>query len=104
MQNYSVVSTSKITCFDPIKNSWTILGNLNTARFGHGVVQVENEFIVIGGFPKEYFSLGPKWSTKDMIVASESCKLNEIWQTVKCTYRQPKLSYFALYPELFLLP
>ena len=77
--------------FDPIKNSWIKLGNLKVARYGHGVIQVDNEFIVVGGI-----------RDGDDNVPTESCKLNG--QSMKCTTREPQLSRFVFYPELMLLP
>ena len=74
-----------------MENSWKKLGNLNMSRAGHGVIQVDNEFIVVGGLRR---------INED--VPTESCKLNG--QSMTCTTRQPKLSNFALYPELMLVP
>ena len=79
---------STIARFDPIENSWTKLGDLKVARYGHGVIQVDNEFIVVGGEPK----IGS--------VMTESCKLNG--QSMTCTTREPQLLKFAWYPELML--
>ena len=78
---------STIGRFDPIKNSWTELGKLWRPRFGHGVIQVDNEFIVVGG---------------DANLPSESCKLNG--QSMKCASREPGLTKFVNYPELMLIP
>ena len=81
---------STIARFDPIKNSWTKLGNLNVARYEHGVIQVDNEFIVVGGSRKG-----------DEDEPTESCKLNG--KSMTCTSREPRLSGFSNYPELMLL-
>ena len=89
--NYSGGSQSTIARFDPIENSWTKLGNLKVARRGHGVIQVNNEFIVVGG---------NRYSDEDE--PTESCKLNG--QSMTCTTREPQLSDFTLYPELMLMP
>ena len=67
------------------------MGNLNEARYGHGVIQVDNEFIVVGGS-----------RDGDEDEPTESCKLNG--KTMKCTEREPQLSNFAWYPELMLIP
>ena len=83
---------STIARFDPVANSWTKLGNLKVYRYGHGVIQVDNEFIVVGGCKDD--------DCKNS-VPTESCKLNE--QSTACTTRQPQLSYFAFYPELMLI-
>ena len=85
--NNSKEYLSTIARFDPIENSWTKLGNLKVARYGHGVIQVDNEFIVVGGRGN---------------LPTESCKLNG--QSMKCTTREPQLLNFAYYPELMLFP
>ena len=82
--------------FDPFSNIWTKLGDLKLARQLHGVIQVENEFIVVGGFTssvdnKKYNGYTP----------TESCKLNG--QSMICTTRKPHLLWFAEYPELMLI-
>ena len=88
--NYSSEKQSIIARFDPIKNSWTKLGNLQVARLGHEVIQVNNEYIVVGGI--DGFS-GDE--------PTESCKLNR--QSMICTTREPQLSLFTYYPELMLV-
>ena len=87
----SYKSQSTIARFDPIEDSWTKLGNLKVARRGHGVVQVDNDFIVVGGN-----------QDGDKDEATESCKLNE--QFMICTTRYPKLIDFGFYPELLIIP
>ena len=88
--NNSGGSQSTIARFDPIENSWTELGNLKVARYGHGVIQVDNEFIVVGG----HLDGAEEEPT-------ESCKLNG--QSMTCTTREPQLSHFSFYPELMLV-
>ena len=83
---------STIARFDPIQNSWTKLGDLTMDRDGHGVIVVENEFIVVGG---------NRNGKEDE--PTESCKLqNE--QSMNCTQREPHLATFTLYPELLFIP
>ena len=89
--NYSKERQSTIARFDPIENSWTKLGDLKVARHGHGVIQVYNEFIVVGGS-----QIGNKNKP------TESCKLKQ--QTMICTTREPSLSTFSYFPELMLIP
>ena len=91
IQNNSRKYQSTIARFDPVQNSWTKLGNLRVARSGLGVIQVENEFIVIGG---------GRSSSEDE--PTESCTLNG--QSMTCTIREPSLSNFVAYPELMLMP
>ena len=67
------------------------MGNLKVARRGHGVIQVDNEFIVVGGVN------GIKGDEP-----TESCKLNG--ESMTCTTREPHLSEFAFFPELILFP
>ena len=80
-----------ITRFDPIVNSWTKLGNLEVARNAHAVIQVDNEFIVVGGH-RQFAEDEP----------TESCKLNGKLMT--CTTREPSLSTFAADAGLMLIP
>ena len=87
--NYIKSELSTIARFDPIENSWTKLGNLKMARRGHGVIQVDNEFIVVGG-----------WSDNYVLLPTESCKLNG--KSMICTKRKPDLNLFVWYPELML--
>ena len=84
---------SIIVRFDPIKNSWTKLGNLKVARRGHGVIQVDNEFIVVGGCRD--------WQCNED-APTESCTLKE--QAMTCTTREPRLASFIKYPELMHIP
>ena len=59
-------------------------------RSGHGVIQVDNQFIVVGG--NRAYGDEP----------TESCKFNK--ESIICTTREPQLSNFAYYPELMLTP
>ena len=88
--NSSDKTQSTIARFDPVQNNWTKLGNLKVARRGLGVIQVKNEFIVVGGL-----------DGVDGGEPTETCKLNE--QSITCSTREPTLSKF-LYPELMLMP
>ena len=92
--NDSKSRESAIARFDPIQNSWSKLGNLNVARSSHGVIQVNNEIIVVGGTSG---CLGCGF----VDVPTESCKLNG--QSMKCVTREPELWNFAYFPELMLV-
>ena len=94
---------STIARFDPVQNSWTILANLQVARRGHGVIQVDNEFIVVGGTRNGY------------LVPTESCKFSDSYYSssysralmgdpMACITREPQLSDSDFYPELMLIP
>ena len=89
--NKSRKHLSTIARFDPIQNSWTKLGDLNVAQAGHGVIQVDNQFIVVGGS-----------RDGDEDKPTESCKLNG--ESVICITREPQLSVFTYYPELMINP
>ena len=90
----SKVFQSTIARFDPIEDSWTKLGKLKVARSGHDVIQVDNEFTVIGGISVVGGSPGGE--------PTESCKLNK--DSMTCVVREPKLSNFAFHPALILTP
>ena len=47
---YSRDTLSSILCLHAATLSWSNVGQLNSARYGHGVIKVENIFMVIGGF------------------------------------------------------
>ena len=81
---------STIARFDPIQNSWTKLGDLNVARDGHGVIQVDNEILVIGGS-----------RDSDDDEPTESCKLDG--ESMSCTTREPQLASFYYYAEIMHL-
>ena len=81
-----------IAQFDPVQDSWTKLGDLKVARLGHGVIQLDNDFIVIGGNSQD--------SKTKIPVPTETCKLNG--ESIICTEREPKLLDF-LYSKLMLI-
>ena len=83
----SSVSRPEIARYDPIENSWTKLGNLKWRREGHGVIQVDGNFIVVNGKGSQ---------------PNELCKLKR--QSMICEVKWPKLLKFEYYPELMLLP
>ena len=70
------------------------MGKLKVARGGHGVIQVDREFIVVGG---------DRTGSDQLNEPTESCKLDE-HDKMTCTTRQPQLSNFEYYPELMLIP
>ena len=76
------------------------MGDLKVARQAHGVIQVDNEFIVVGGIgsvyiPRTILKLGSYES-----LLTESCRLNG--QSMTCTTRKPLLKQFAWTPKLIL--
>ena len=79
--NFFPDSRKEIARFDPIRNSWTKLGELNSARNAHRVIQADNQFIVIGGFGNR---------------TTESCRISGEF-SMKCNAREPQLLDFAWY-------
>ena len=66
--------------------TWSNVGNLSSARNAHGVILVENTFMVIGGL-----------STKP----NEACQLNNGQFT--CEAKTSSLNYYYYYPLPFLV-
>jgi len=69
-----------------INNNWSLAGNLNTARDGHGAIYLDGSILVVGGSGHRQ---------------SEKCYLNQ--GTVSCTSQKPSLAEYHGYPELFLV-
>merc|ERR1719285_447850 len=67
-------------------NNWSLAGNLNTARRGHGAIYLDNSFLVVGG---------------EGNLQSEKCDLDR--GTVSCTSQEPSLNSYYSYPELYLV-
>ena len=89
---------SEIVRFDPIEDIWTKLGDLKVPREGHGVILVDNEFVVVGGVR------GNTHAHEKVLLdePTESCKLTG--DSMTCTMREPKLKKCKVYPELMLIP
>ena len=69
-----------IARFDPAKNVWKNLGKLIKPRNRHSVVQLDNNFIIVGG---------KRYNNGDY-VPTESCKFNKKSKMI-CTERKPEL-------------
>ena len=69
-----------IARFDPAKNVWKHLGKLIKPRNRHSVVQLDNNFIIVGG---------KRYNNGDY-VPTESCKFNKKSKMI-CTERKPEL-------------
>ena len=69
---------STIARFHPVENIWTYLGKLNVARSGHGVIQFDDEFIIVGG-ERDSEEEEP----------TESCEFSG--HSMTCTIRRPYL-------------
>ena len=91
-QNNKSEFQKAIAQFDPVQDSWTKLGDLKVARLGHGVIQLDNDFIVIGGNSQD--------SKINIPVPTETCELNG--ESIICTERDPKLLNFV-YSKLMLI-
>ena len=66
---------------------WTKAGQLNRGRYGHNVIFDGQYIIVVGG---------------ELERDTERCQLQN--GAITCTTQEPKLNYYYLYPELFLVP
>ena len=79
--------TDVIAKFDPNSNKWSKMGNLQTRRFGLGVIEINEKFLVMGGTGEP-----------DQML-SEECEIkNEI---INCTTR--KLTMQVIYPEMMMV-
>ena len=74
------VRVDTIARFDPAKNVWKNLGKLIKPRNRHSVVQLDNNFIIVGG---------KRYNNGDY-VPTESCKFNKKSKMI-CTERKPEL-------------
>ena len=89
-----MIHRDEIVRFDPIKNTWRQLGKLLTSRQGHGVIQVDDDFIVVNGHSWTYSFSGK--------TSNELCKLKG--KSMICTAIEPRMYDFKYYPELMLIP
>ena len=82
----SSVKTSEntIAAFSTVTKQWKKLGELNEARYAHGVFIQEGDFIVVGG------DNGTR--------GTERCILNE--DEIRCTVIDPELYDYSYYPEM----
>ena len=76
--------STTIAAFSTVTKEWKKVGNLNQARFAHGVFIQQGNFIVVGGY---FGTLG-----------TERCILNE--DEIRCTVIDPELSTYYYYPEM----
>ena len=80
------VSVSTIAKFEPTKNIWTKLGNLQFSRHGFGAIEIQKQFLILGGEGKK---------------RTEVCVLNS--ETIKCKSREPTLNNFQSYPAMMVI-
>ena len=76
--------SNTIAKFSTLTKEWTKLGELNQARFAHGVFIQQGDFIVVGGFKGD--------------LRTERCTLNE--DAIRCTLIDPELKNYGYYPEM----
>ena len=76
-------SSSTIAEFDPKKNIWTMLTNLQFSRHGFGVIEIEKKFVVLGGEGK---------------IRSELCQYG--MNGLECKSREPTLTSFKNNPAM----
>merc|ERR1712106_93827 len=65
---------SRIAAYTPSTNEWTTEGSMKTARIRHGVINISNEYVVIGGYMYGQHS-------------SEKCRY--VNDQLECTYQNP---------------
>ena len=74
-----------ILCLNAASWTWSNVGQLNSGRLAHGVIQVENKFMVLGG---------------DGTKRNEACILSNGYFT--CEEKGPSLTWYNL-PLVFLV-
>ena len=79
-------AVSIIAKFDPTKNVWTKLGNLQFSRYAFGAIEVQKHFLIMGGEEKK--------RTETCVISGES---------IKCKSREPTLNNFQFYPALMVV-
>ena len=84
-ENYSGTGFSSILGLNAASWTWSSVGEMNSGRYGLGVIQVENSFMVLGGT-----------GTKQ----NEVCVLNN--ERFTCEETNSSLSYYYL-PFVFLV-
>ena len=78
-----------IAQLDSVTLTWSKVGELNVGRYGHNVIEVRAEFLVIGG--------GGRGVTE-----TERCRF--VAGQIRCTRQKPLLELYAWYPELVSVP
>lgn len=81
---HAATGQSTIASFDTISKEWKKVGDLNQARYGHGVLIQQDYFIVVGGL--------------DGYLSTERCYFVD--DSVECVTVEPVVNFYAYYPEL----
>ena len=80
--------SSTIAAFSTVTKEWKKLGELKQARYYHGVIIQNGDFVVVGG--------------NDGQLGTERCILSE--DTITCTVIDPVLDHYYYYPEMMSVP
>ena len=80
-------TTKTIAAFSTVTKEWKVCGKLKNYRSSHGVIVSDGGFLVVGGLSNQ---------------ETERCTLDG--DSVECTLIEPKLDYYAGYPEMMPVP
>ena len=80
--NGSISAT--IACFSTISKQWSKVGELNDARYAHGVFADADHFVVVGGYGS---------------FSTERCYFTNKSQ-LQCETVNPVVDYYIYYPEM----
>ena len=87
-----VISTTDygriVARFDMETREWSQVGALNNGRYGHGAIEIDSSFLIIGGYG-EYLT--------------EKC-INNGENVIECSNQKPSLYKYYSHPELFYVP
>ena len=90
------ISIKTIAAFSTVTKEWKKYGELNYARYGHGVFVHQGEFIVVGG---EHYGGSDDHATK---LSTERCTLVE--DSIECKAVDPVFNNYFSYPEMIRVP
>ena len=93
-----IYASADIALFTTESETWTKIGQLQTRRQGHGVIDLGDHFLVVGGINYDEES-----SSVEDDLPTEKCKLDEN-DNMKCSSIDPVLNFYVQYPELFVVP
>ena len=80
------VTITTVAKFNPTKNIWTKLGNLQFSRHGFGAIETQKQLLIMGGEGKK--------RTEICVITGEK---------VKCKSREPTLNDFLYYPAMMVI-
>ena len=90
-------SSGIIAAFSTVTKQWKKMGELNTARDGHGVIIQREEFIITGGRHHTKSGNNNIWS-----LSTERCTLTG--DKIDCVDVGPHLNDYWIYPEMMHVP